>query len=142
ALDFRSYAAAVSQARWMAWISPGVGWSVRYGLNLAAMRTRRSLAVMSDVGGVVAGGGVPAGGDGLACELERDGAPDRVPGAVAGLPGTEFLFCVFYCDLDAPSRGVSFDDLRGACVQVGGDQGQVVPGCGLVADQHDLHGPG
>src|ERR1035437_2260029 len=52
-LDFRSYAAAVSQARWMAWISPGVGWSGRYGLNLAAMRTRRSLAVMSDVDGWV-----------------------------------------------------------------------------------------
>jgi hypothetical protein len=48
-------------------------------------------AAFVDVGGVVAGGGVPAGGDGLACELERDGAPDRVRGAVAGLPGTEFL---------------------------------------------------
>jgi hypothetical protein len=63
----------------MAWISAGSGWSAQTRLNLAAMMTRRSLAVMSAVDGpafevyqgasrrrgpgvgrVVAGGGVPA----------------------------------------------------------------------------------
>src|ERR1039457_4772882 len=37
----------------MARISWGVGWSGRDSLNLAAMRTRRSLAVMSAVAGAV-----------------------------------------------------------------------------------------
>jgi hypothetical protein len=80
-------------------------------------------------------GGVPGHGQGLAGELERDGAADRVRGAVAGLPGAEFLLGVFYRDLDGPSRGVSFDDLGGAGVRVGGDQGQVVAGRGPVADE-------
>ena len=35
-------------------------------------------------------------------------------------------------------RGVSFDDLRGAGVRVGGDQGQVVAGRGPVADEDHL----
>ena len=47
--------------------------------------------VAGDVGGVVAGGGIPAGGDGLAGELKRDGPLDRAGGAVAGLPGAEDL---------------------------------------------------
>src|SRR5215469_5663798 len=51
ALDFRGYAAASSQASRMAWSSARVGWSGRDGLNLAAMMTRRSLAVMSAVDG-------------------------------------------------------------------------------------------
>src|SRR5207237_1643000 len=50
-LDFRSYAAASSQASRMAWSSSHVGWSGRGALNLAAMRTRRSRAVMSLVDG-------------------------------------------------------------------------------------------
>jgi hypothetical protein len=54
----------------------------------------------------VAGDGIPGDRDGLAGELERDGAADRVRGAVAGLPGAEFLLGVFYRDLDGPSRGV------------------------------------
>src|SRR5580658_161778 len=37
----------------MAWISEGSGWSVQGRLNLAAMMTRRSLAVMSAVDGSV-----------------------------------------------------------------------------------------
>src|SRR6266481_8870049 len=41
--------------------------------------------VFGHVGGVVAGGGVPAGGDGLAGELERDGPLDGAGDAVAGL---------------------------------------------------------
>ena len=48
------------------------------------------------VGGVVACGGVPGDGDGLAGELERDGALDGAGGAVAGLPGAEDLLAVFY----------------------------------------------
>ncbi len=51
ALDFRSYAAASSQASRMAWISWGVGWSGRVALNLAVMRTRRRVAAMSLVDG-------------------------------------------------------------------------------------------
>ena len=88
-------------------------------LNLAAMMTRRSLAVMSavdglglrrvpggeraaglGVGGVVPGGGVPADGDGLAGDHERDGALDGGRGAVAGLPGAEELLRVFDRDFD------------------------------------------
>src|SRR5262249_6773809 len=46
-LDFRGYAAASAQARWMAWISSGAGGRGTPGLNCAAMRTRRSWAVMS-----------------------------------------------------------------------------------------------
>jgi hypothetical protein len=52
------------------------------------------------VGGVVAGGGVPGDGDGLAGELERDGALDGGSGAVAGLPGAEQLLGVFYRDFN------------------------------------------
>src|SRR5512142_751558 len=37
----------------MAWISAGSGWSAQARLNLAAMMTRRSLAVMSAVDGSV-----------------------------------------------------------------------------------------
>lgn len=89
---------------------------------------------------VVAGGCVPEDGDGLAGELERDGALDGPGGAVAGLPGPEGLLRVFYRYLDAPSRGVSFDDLSGRRAQVGGDQGEVVPGRGPVPDQDHLDG--
>lgn len=73
-------------------------------------------------------------------ELERDGAADRVRGPVAGLAGAEFLPRVLDRDLDVPSRGVSFDDLSGACVQAGGDQREVMAGGGLVAQEHDLQG--
>jgi len=52
-LEFRRYAAGSSQARRMAWISVGVGCSGRAHRNLAAMRTRRSFASMSDVDGLV-----------------------------------------------------------------------------------------
>jgi hypothetical protein len=52
-----------------------------------------------DVGGVVAGGGVPGRGQGLAGELERDGPADRVRGAVAGLAGAEDLLGVLDRDL-------------------------------------------
>src|SRR2546421_4290511 len=50
-LDFRDYAASSSQARRMTLISSRVGWSGLGGRNLAAMRTRRSLAAMSAVDG-------------------------------------------------------------------------------------------
>ncbi len=43
---------------------------------------------------------------------------------------------------DGPSRRVPLDDLRGGRGGVGGDRGQVVPGGGAVADQHDLDGTG
>jgi hypothetical protein len=85
-------------------------------------------AVAVDVGGVVAGGGVPDGGDGLAGDLERDGPLDGTGGAVAGLPGAEDLLGIFCRDLSAPSACVPFGDLRGARGGIGGDQGQVVPG--------------
>ena len=75
--------------------------------------------MVGHVGGVIAGGGVPAGGDGLAGELERDGPLDGAGGAVAGLPGAEDLPGVFDRDLDAPPGRVSLDDLRrGAAVSV------------------------
>ena len=99
-------------------------------------------AVIFDVGGVMPGGGVPGGGDGLAGELERDGALDGAGGAVAGLACAEDLAGVLDRDLDAPPGGIPLDDLREPGAGVGGDQGHVVPGRRGVTDQHDLHGPG
>src|SRR5260370_27584869 len=80
--------------------------------------------------GVDVGGGRPRGGgahrgDGLAGELERDGALHGAGRPVAGLPGPEDLLAVFYRDLDAPPRCVALDDGGGAGARVGGDQGQV-----------------
>jgi hypothetical protein len=54
------------------------------------------------VGGVVPRGGVPGDGDGLAGDLERDGALDGVGSPVAGLAGAEDLLAVFYCDFSQP----------------------------------------
>jgi hypothetical protein len=54
------------------------------------------------VGGVVACGGVPGDGGGLAGDLERHGALDGAGGAVAGLAGAEDLLCVFYRDFNRP----------------------------------------
>jgi hypothetical protein len=56
--------------------------------------------VIFGVGGVVPGGGVPAGGDGLAGELERDGPLDGAGGAAGGLPGAEDLVGVLDRDFD------------------------------------------
>ena len=92
------------------------------------------------VGGVVAGGGVPADGDGLAGEHERDGALDGAGGAVAGLPGAEELLRVFYRDFDGPPGGISFDYPGDARVLFRGDEGEVEPGFGLVADEDDGDG--
>ena len=58
---------------------------------------------IADVGGVMPGGGVPAGGDGLAGELKRDGALDGAGLPVAGLAGADDLFGIFYRNLDGPS---------------------------------------
>ena len=93
-------------------------------------------AVIIDVSGVVADGGVPGDGDGLTGELEWDGPLDGAGGAVAGLPGAEDLLGVFYRYFDGPPGGVPFDDLRGGRGGVGGDQGQVVAGGGAVADEY------
>jgi hypothetical protein len=106
------------------------GWSWRC--------TKGTGAVTGHVGGVVPVGGVPAVGEGLAGEHERDGALDGAGGAVAGLPGAVDLLGVFYRDFNAPPRRVTLDDMRRSGVQVGGDQGQVVPGRGAVPDEHDL----
>jgi hypothetical protein len=51
----------------------------------------------------VAGGGVPGDGDGLAGELEGDGALDGGCGAVTGLAGAEDLLRVLDRDFNAPS---------------------------------------
>jgi len=59
----------------------------------------------------MADGGVPADGDGLAGELERDGPLDRAGGAVAGLLGAEDLPGVLDRDLDGLHRRVPLDHL-------------------------------
>ena len=82
--------------------------------------------MVGHVGGVVADGGKPAGGDGLAGELERDGSLDRACGA--GLPGTEDLAGVLDRDLGGLPAGIAFDHLRGGRGGIGGDQGQVIAG--------------
>jgi len=56
--------------------------------------------VFGHVGGVVADGGVPADGDGVAGELERDSPLDGTRRAVAGLPGAEDLVGVLDRDLN------------------------------------------
>jgi hypothetical protein len=114
----------------------GGGW-----LFLAAVPAGASAAVLH-VGGVMPGGGVPAGGDRLASELERHGAFDRAGDPVASLPGAEDLLAIFDGDFDAPPGRMALDDLGGGGGGVGGDQGQVVSGPGLVADEHDGDGPG
>jgi hypothetical protein len=67
----------------------------RFGLGRVPGRGE---AAGPGVGGVVPGGGVPADGEGLAGEHERDGALGRGRGAVAGLAGPEELPRVFYRD--------------------------------------------
>ncbi len=91
--------------------------------------------MLGHVGGVVSRGGVPGDGEGLAGELEGDGAADRAREPVAGLPGAEDLLRVLYRDLYGPPAGVACDDGSGAGRQVGGDQGQVIAGGAAVADQ-------
>src|SRR5215475_2695323 len=92
-------------------------------------------AVVGDVVGVVAGGGVPADGEGLAGQAERDGAFDGFGGAVVGLADAEELFGVFDADLDGPATGVAGDGLGGGGVRVGGDQREVVAAAGLGLSQ-------
>jgi len=58
--------------------------------------------VLGHVGGVVPCGGVPGDGEGLAGELEGDGAADRAGEPVAGLPGAEDLLRVLYRYLNQP----------------------------------------
>jgi hypothetical protein len=80
--------------------------------------------VVFDIGGMVAGGGVPGDGDGLAGELEGDSPFDGAGGAVAGLTGTKDLLAVFYRDFHTPPDCVALDDLGRAGSGVRGDQGQ------------------
>ncbi len=90
----------------------------------------------------MAGSRIPGHGQCLAGELEWDGAADRGGCPVAGLPGAEDLLGVFYRDFNRPSGGVALDDLRGGRGGIGGDQGEVIPGGGAVADQYDLDAAG
>src|SRR5262249_61087793 len=78
-LDFRGYAAASAQARWMAWISSGAGGRGTPGLNCAAMRTRRSWAIMSREEGQALAGDQGA--------LSRRGRATAGPWAGGGVPG-------------------------------------------------------
>jgi hypothetical protein len=68
--------------------------------------------VTGHAGRVVPGGGVSAGGDGLAGRLEQDGLLGRAGGAVAGLPGAEDLPGVFDRDLDRRPGHVLLDHLH------------------------------
>ena len=99
---------------------------------------------------MVAGGGVSGDGEGLAGDLERDGAlagagagaRAGAGGAVAGLAGAEKLFRVFYRDLDGPAARVALNDLGHSGVAVGGDQGDAEAAARLVADEDDGDGAG
>src|ERR1051326_2387717 len=61
----------------MAWISAGSGWSAQTRLNLAAMMTRRSLAVMSAV-------------DGSAFEVYQGAARRRAWASAGGCPAVAY----------------------------------------------------
>ncbi len=89
------------------------------------------------VGGVAAGGGVPADRDCLAGEHERDRALDRACGAVAGLAGAGELLRVLDRDFNCPSRGVSSDDPRDVRVLFRGDERDVIAGFRFAADEDD-----
>ena len=87
-------------------------------------------------------GGVPEDGGGLAGELERDRALDGRRDAVAGLAASEELLRVFYRDFDGPAGGIALDDLGCRGRGIGGDEGEVAAGGGLVPHQHDGDGAG
>lgn len=100
---------------------------------------------------VTSGGGLAASwpaascqtrGDGLACEVERDGALDCADYPVAGLTASEGLLRVFDRGLHGPPRRVALDHRRGAGLGVRGDQGRIVPGGGGIADQDQDHRTG
>ena len=82
--------------------------------------------MVGDVGGLVAGGGVSADGQGQAGQAERDGAFDGQRLAVVGLAHSDQLLGVLDGHLDRPAGGVAFDQLAGGGLAVGGDQRQVV----------------
>lgn len=88
-------------------------------------------AVLGDVGGLVAGGGVPADGQGQAGQAGRDGPFDRPGLAVVGRAEAEQLFGVLDGHLGCPSSGVPLHDLACGGVQVGGDQRKVIAAAGL-----------
>jgi hypothetical protein len=67
-----------------------------------ALRRRASVSA-----GWLPGGGVPADGEGLAGEHERDHALDRGRSAVTGLPGAGELLRILDRDFNGPSRSVS-----------------------------------
>ena len=106
------------------------------GLGLAGV-PRGGRAAFVQVGGVVAGGGVPGDGDGLAGDLEREGPLDGSCGAVAGLAGAEDLLRVLDRDLDGPAGRVPLDYLFRRGRPVGGDEGDAEAAAGLVADDDD-----
>jgi hypothetical protein len=85
-------------------------------------------------------GGVPADGEGLAGEHERDGPLDGSRGTVTGLPGAEQLFCVLDRDFNCPPRGISFDDERDARILFRGDEGEVAACFRFVPDEDDGDG--
>lgn len=97
-------------------------------------------AVDLEVGGVVAGGGVPADGECLAGEHEWVGALDGGRGVVAGLPCAEQLPGVLDRGLDCPSRGVSLNYLSGTQARLGGDEGEVVTRFRFIPDKDDGDG--
>jgi hypothetical protein len=127
---------------------------------LAAIRTRLSLAIMSAVDGsalvayqgararcsATSAGSWPA----VAYQMMARVWQVRVNGTVARTARAVRLRA---CPVpktclassmatDAPPGGVPFDDLGGAGVQAGGDQGNVVAGAGAVAYEDDLDGTG
>ncbi len=92
----------------------------------------RGLAAVGGVGWMVSVQRVPEHDDGVAVQGERGGALHGVADAVAGLAGAELLACFGESHLNRPAPGVSGDERCRGAVQVGGDQGQVVTGGGVV----------
>src|SRR5215468_5136553 len=140
----------------MAWISAWVGCSGRAGRNLAAVRTRRSLASMSAVDGRVF---VRYHGARAWCSAASSGwcpvvayqqmarvwqaSPNGTVRSTAwalravGLADPDQLLGIADGDLDRPAGGVALDGLPGAGLQVGADQRQVIAGPLSVLAQQD-----
>ena len=100
--------------------------TVRAGLAAATFEQRRQLAELL-----------------IDCVVVTDGDVEIRYVLPTSPDGPHRPFCQLRKDhLDGPSRSVSLDHLSRGCGRAGGDQCQVVPAGGGVADQHDLDAAG
>ena len=97
--------------------------------------------MFGDVVRVMAVQGVLGDREGHREELERDGARDRLLGAVLGVTDAGLVLGLFEAHLDRPAVGVALNNLCGGAVKVSGDQRELIAGVfGVVADEDHADG--